>query len=204
MPFDELVYRPQKSSLSRIMVISRIQPNGPHCMVWHQPSKPPTGLTAFRRHLVLVFSHTVRTIGLCPADLKKKKPHQFEFLRTTMTLHDRKSSVLRIVFLYESTTIKILAWTCWSSCWQLTDWQTVPRCSTPLTICQARCHHGANGLIPRQTCKDKSSFVDKRASIVTAKTRLRQGWARYSWRGQERERERERKRKHWSVQAHGS
>ena len=48
------------------MVVSRIQPNGPRGMAGHQPSTPPSGLTALGRHLGLVFSHTTRTIGLYP------------------------------------------------------------------------------------------------------------------------------------------
>ena len=52
------------------MVVSRIQPNGPRGMAGHQPSTPPSGLTALGRHLGLVFSHTTRTIGLYPLYLK--------------------------------------------------------------------------------------------------------------------------------------
>ena len=48
------------------MVVSRIQPNGPRGMAGHQPSTPPSGLTALGRRLGLVFSHTARTIGLYP------------------------------------------------------------------------------------------------------------------------------------------
>ena len=63
---NQLVYRPQKHSFPRIMVVSRIQPNGPRGMAGHQPSTPPSGLTALGRRLGLVFSHTARTIGSYP------------------------------------------------------------------------------------------------------------------------------------------
>ena len=38
----------------------------PRGMAGHQPSTPPSGLTALGRRLGLVFSHTARTIVLYP------------------------------------------------------------------------------------------------------------------------------------------
>ena len=71
------------------MVVSRIQPNGPRGMAGHQPSTPPSGLTALGRRLGLVFGHTARTIGLYPIYTSTRNTHTIQTEGRGMIGHSR-------------------------------------------------------------------------------------------------------------------
>ena len=107
---NQLLYRPQKHSFSRIMVVSRIQPNGPRGMAGHQPSTPPSGLTALGR----------RRAGI--------QPYRADHWVVSYIYWDVKIIKQKQTFMLFYTTTFRSGWRkwCWWSC--VFSWWSLPGC----------------------------------------------------------------------------